>query len=174
MILEWYWLAVIGFITLILGVFAVWKTQFQGPEAGIKARMSDFATKAVVTAAEEHKINLDFSADSIASIDTILEVFCRRHRAEPIPEKELSRIVLTFGAYVGTTLIKHHGGEWQRDSLVSGANTYPIVFLVPNASNAEKTIFRLSEAVPVMWCLKRIRHGFTESVAMRYKNVLKN
>ena len=63
MILEWYWLALIGFITLFLGVFAVWKTQFQGPEAGIKPRMSDFARQAVTKAAEEHKIKLDFSAD---------------------------------------------------------------------------------------------------------------
>jgi hypothetical protein len=176
MILEWYWLALIGFVTLFLGLFAVWKTEFQGPKAGIKARMNDFAAEAVEKAAKEHQTKLDFSADSIATIDTILEGFSRRHRAEPIPEKELSQIVLTWGAYVGTTLIKHYGGEWHVDSLISGANTYPILFSKPRtpgtaaASASENRA--LAEAIPVIWCLKRIRHGATESIATKYKKVV--
>lgn len=182
MILEWYWLALIGFVTLFLGVFAVWRTEFQGPKAGIKARMQDFAKQAVATAAKEHQIKLDHSADSIATIDTILEGFSRRHRSEPISEKELSQIVLTWGAYVGMTLIKHHGGDWHVDSPTAGANTYPILFLKPNALNGKNAKDKsqsdrpksqtLSEAIPVIWCLKRIRHGATESVAAKYQKAV--
>jgi hypothetical protein len=178
MILEWYWLALIGFITLFLGMFAVWRTDFQGPKAGIKARMQDFAKQAIATAAKEHQIKLDHSTDSIAAIDTILEGFSRRHRLEPIPEKELSQIVLTWGAYVGTTLIKHHGGTWHVDSLTAGANTYPILFLKPNSVNGKNANDNsqksqtLSEAIPVIWCLKRIRHGASESVAAKYQKIV--
>jgi hypothetical protein len=174
MILEWYWLALIGFITLFLGVFAVWRTEFQGPKAGLKARMQDFAKQAVSIAAKEHQTKLDYSADSIAAIDKILEPICRRHRNEPIPEKELSQIVLTWGAYVGTTLIKHHGGEWRADSVTAGVNTYPILFSKTIGVNERAKTSTLSEAIPVIWCLKRIRHGAAESVAAKYEKVVAN
>jgi hypothetical protein len=32
----------------------------------------------------------------------------------------------------------------------------------------------LSEAIPVIWCLKRIRHGAAESVAAKYEKVVAN
>jgi hypothetical protein len=131
--------------------------------------MQDFAKQAVATAAKEHQIKLDHSADSIAAIDTILEGFSRRHRSQPIPEKELSQIVLTWGAYVGTTLIKHHGGDWHVDSLTAGSNTYPILFLKTKGASENVNTSTLSEAIPVIWCLKRIRYGNTESVAAKYQ-----
>jgi hypothetical protein len=169
MILEWYWLALIGFFTLFLGLFAVWRTEFQSPKAGLKARMQDFAKQAVATAANEHQIKLDYSANSIAEIDTILERLYCRHRNEPIQEKELSRIVLTWGAYVGTTLIKHHGGDWHVDSVTAGVNTYPILFMKTNGSSEHAKTSKLAEAIPVIWCLKRIRHGKSESVAAKFE-----
>ncbi len=169
MILEWYWLALIGFITLFLGVFAVWKTELQGPKAGIKARMQDFAKQAVATAAKEYKVTLDYSPQSVAEIDTILEPIHRRHRNAPIPEKELSQIVLTWGAYVGTTLIKHQGGDWHVDSVTAGVNTYPILFTKTNGASENAKASTLAEAIPVIWCLKRIRHGKSESVAAKYE-----
>ena len=176
MILEWYWIALIGLITMFLGVFAVWKTELQGPAAGINARMKDFAKQAVEVASKEYQTNLDYSPESIQKVDTILEAFTQRHASEPIPEKELSKVVLVWGAYIGTTFIKHHGGKWGVDSLIAGANTYPITFSQPDSANAElnagKQTAKICEALPVMWCLKRIRRGQKESVAMQYEKIL--
>jgi len=181
MILEWYWLAVIGFITMILGMYAVWKTEFQGPAAGIQARMRDFAKQAVATGVKDYQFKLDFSTSSIEQVDQILDTFSQRHQNDPIPEKELSQIVLTWGAYVGTALIKQVGGKWHVNSQVTGANTYPILYgkrmigqEIIGQSNEKRQNDKLpiAEAAPVIWCLKRIRHGAKESVAAKYRQAI--
>jgi len=175
MILEWHWLAIIGFITMILGMYAVWKTEFQGPAAGIQARMRDFAKQAVAEGAKDYQSKLDFSTSSIEQIDRILDTFSQRHQTDPIPEKELSQIVLTWGAYVGISLIKQVGGTWHVSSQVAGANTYPILYEKPKIPRNEKRSadkLPIAEAVPVIWCLKRIRHGAKESVAAKYREAI--
>jgi len=169
--IEWYWLALIGFITMLVGLYAVWKTEFQGPAAGIPGRMRDFAKKAIATAERDHHVKLDYSEASIQQIDQILETFSKRHQANPIPEKELSQIVLTWGGYVGTALIKQIGGSWQVNSSTAGANTYPIVYPKPSEKSSGKNASQ-AEAIPVIWCLKRIRHGAKESVAAKYRQGL--
>jgi hypothetical protein len=148
---EWNLLTVLAIISACFSLYILCLSMFPTPAKGLEQRMKDFAKQAVHVAQSENQATLDYSLGSIASVDRILEEFHLRHRTQAIPERELSRIVLTWGGYVGTVLQNRIGGHWQADSGTAGNNTYPL-----QCGN--------QEAVPVMWCLQRIRRGPSESV----------
>ena len=116
--------------------------------------MQDFAKQAVEIARAEYQCELDFSLESIRQIDVVLEKIHLQFQKAPIAERELSRVVLTWGGYVGVVLMRRFGGTWNSDSSKAGPNTYPLQW-------------KEQEAVPVMWCLQQIRHGAKESVAKK-------
>jgi hypothetical protein len=136
LIIDWVWLTI---ISVVLGALGFSKRTLQ-------QRMNAFAAQAVALAKKEFNTNLDFKIESVPQLDSILDQFHQRHRQTPIPERELSQIVLIWGAYLGETLQRQLGGEWATDSPVAGKNTYPLQW--PS-----------KEAVPIMWCLRRIRKG---------------
>lgn len=144
--IDWNWLTVIAITLGALGFWLLWKVDNRLTRPGLQARMADFAAQAVALARDEFKLELDYGLESLAKLDEILEQFHQRHLRHPIEDRDLSKIVLIWGGYLGMTLQKAKGGVWESDSLLAGKNTYPL---------------RLgeSEAVPVMWCLRRIRKG---------------
>ncbi len=108
--------------------------------------MNQFSEQAVELARKEFAIELDYGIESLTRLEIILDQFHKRHQSLPIPEKELSQLVLTWGSYLGIVLQRKYGGRWQKDSLAAGKNTFPLCLA---------TI----EAIPVIWCLRRIRKG---------------
>lgn len=151
---EWNWYTIVA---LALGGFAMYvllQSRFRGPERELDKRMEEFAKQAVEIAYAEHQCVLDYGLESIRLVDGILLKIHARHLSETIQERELSRIVLTWGGYVGVVLARRLGGVWATDSATAGPNTYPLQF-------------QGFEAVPVIWCLKQIRLGAEASVALK-------
>ena len=158
---EWNLLTILAIISACFSLYILCKSMFQAPQKGLERRMQEFAIQAVEVASEEHQTNLDYSLESISAVDRILEKFHLQHRNTAIPERELSRIVLTWGGYIGTVLKKRVGGQWQSNSPTAGSNTYPLQY-------------NGYEAIPVMWCLQRIRRGSSASIVEKSNEFLKS
>ncbi len=109
---EWNLLTILAILSACFSLYILCSSMFQTPQKGLEQRMEDFAKQAVEAALKEYQTKLDYSLESISAVDSILEKLHLRHRNSPIPERELSRIVLTWGGYVGTVLKKLFGGHW--------------------------------------------------------------
>ena len=157
--LEWNLLTILAIVSACISLYVLSQSMFQGPAKGLDQRMQEFAKQAVELAQSEYHARLDYSLESIAIVDQILEKLHRNHLDTAIPERELSRIVLTWGGYLGTVLKKQRGGHWEADSPTSGNHTYPL-------------FCQKREAVPVMWCLQRIRRGDSARVDTKTKEFL--
>lgn len=152
--LQWDWLTILAVIGAIFSVYVLWQSTLRRPPRSLDERMQEFAKKGVAMAKSDHQKTLDYSLASISVVDEILEKIHQQHKKSAIPERELSRIVLTWGGYIGSVLKLKFGGTWKSDSAESGHYTYPLCF-------------RDREAVPVMWCLQRIRRGNQHNVAKK-------
>lgn len=77
--------------------------------------MEAYAMDAVDSAKRGFQKDLDYS---IASIAVLEEIVGRQHDAigaGDVPtEEQLSTFAMTWGAYLGETIRKAHGGEWSR------------------------------------------------------------
>jgi hypothetical protein len=129
-----------------LGLWMLWKADTRDFSKSLQVRMSHFSEQAVELARKEFAIELNYDVESLPRLEIILDQFHKRHQELPIPEKELSQLVLTWGSYLGIVLQKKYGGSWEKDSLLAGKNTFPLRFAT-------------TEAIPVIWCLRRIRKG---------------
>jgi hypothetical protein len=129
-----------------LGVWMLWKADNRQLKQNLQSRMDGFAEKAVELAQKEFATELDYRLQTLDRLEAILHQFHKRHQLVPIPEKELSQIVLIWGGYLGAVLKSNYGGHWEQDSIVAGKNTYPL------------HISKI-ESIPVIWCLRRIRNG---------------
>ncbi len=141
----------------------LWNGDKQRVKQYLQQRMERFAQQAVEVAMQEFKTELDYRLETLDRLDAILDLFHKRHQQLPIPEKELSQLVLTWGAYLGTVLQNTYNGHWEQDSLMAGKNTYPLRFTT-------------TEAIPIIWCLRRIRKGEAANilpVIEKFENDLK-
>ncbi len=158
---AWNLLTVLAIISACFSLYILCMSMFRGPAKGLEQRMKEFANQAVEVALSEHQTKLDYGIESISAVDRILETIHLQHVSSAIPERELSRIVLTWGSYLGTVLKKRLGGNWQTDSAAAGNNTYPL-----QCKNRE--------AIPVMWCLQRIRRGSNASIVVKTNEFLES
>lgn len=156
---DWDLLTILAILSACVALYILYQSMFQGPAKGLEKRMQEFANQAVEVALSEYRSNLDYSVESLSAVDRILETIHLRHKESAIPERELSRIVLTWGGYLGTVLKKRLGGNWQTNSSTAGNNTYPLHC-------------KSREAIPVMWCLQRIRRGSSASIIVKTNEFL--
>ncbi|KKL00594.1 hypothetical protein EIK76_14460 [Rheinheimera mesophila] len=77
--------------------------------------MQATAQDAVVYAAEEHQVLLDFSLDSLVKVDEILSELYLRQQEQRHADDLLFTLCNVFGAYTGEVFIHHVGGEWYHD-----------------------------------------------------------
>ncbi len=89
--------------------------------------MADCASDAVVTARDEFELELDFSANSIATVDDILLGFVDKYHDKALEDDAVFTLCNVFGAYVGETFKRHVGGTWRYDQSTPSA---PYVLLV--------------------------------------------
>lgn len=73
------------------------------------------AQDAVVYAAEEHQVLLDFSLDSLTKVDEILSELFLRQQEQRHADEVLFTLSNVFGAYTGEVFIHHVGGQWYHD-----------------------------------------------------------
>ncbi|MCA1928500.1 hypothetical protein [Rheinheimera sp.] len=77
--------------------------------------MKASAQDAVVYAAEEHQVLLDFSLDSLTLVDEILSELFLRQQEQRHADDLLFTLCNILGAYTGEVFIHHVGGEWYHD-----------------------------------------------------------
>jgi hypothetical protein len=75
--------------------------------------MRESAEDAIKTSKEEFGINLDFSRDSIALVDTIILKFLATYKEQALEDKAVFTLCNIYGAYLGETFRKLAGGQWQ-------------------------------------------------------------
>jgi predicted dehydrogenase len=109
----------------------------------ISQLMLEHAARAVETARDEFRINLDFSEQSLSEVDRILTaMYFNRDRGlvarllNKSQEQEIREQAKTWGGYVGEILRRKWGGRWHTTPLpggevriylkLSGSNRYPV------------------------------------------------
>jgi hypothetical protein len=75
--------------------------------------MRESADDAIKTSREEFAIELDFSPESIALVDTVISKFLDTYNDQALEDKAVFTICNIYGAYIGETFRKLAGGQWQ-------------------------------------------------------------
>ncbi|PQO33258.1 hypothetical protein C5Y96_10415 [Blastopirellula marina] len=126
------------------------------------AEMQSRAQRAVADAKSEYGVDLDFSPDSIQSLESILEQVHQSHAANSISETELTRHALKWGGYLGEVIKQVQTAEWKLNSQINGEGSLPIVYEDE------------SESFPVAWCHKRIVNGDEDNVWTKFTILVVN
>ncbi len=75
--------------------------------------MRESADDAIKTSREEFAIELDFTPESIALVDTVILKFLDTYNDQALEDKAVFTICNIYGAYIGETFRKLAGGQWQ-------------------------------------------------------------
>ncbi|SEG91360.1 hypothetical protein SAMN05216223_12394 [Actinacidiphila yanglinensis] len=113
------------------------------------------AAAIVAAAADISGAELDYSADSLAAVEDIVDGF----RAAGATGEDMVESLVAFGCYVGEMLNRQAGGTWGRPTGVVGGQ--PVVVL-PGAR----------ECHPVDWVFRRLRSGDEVSIRDLYAAAL--
>jgi hypothetical protein len=117
------------------------------------------ASEAETDAERENHVHLDYSIESIKSVEKILGHLHDQYVANPssVSEKGLGS---AYGAYVGEVIRRSEpGARWERDDAVAGEKSYPL-------------IWGAGHSYPLAWCRRRIIDGDGDNVWIKY-SVLK-
>ena len=114
------------------------------PDLG--AMMEGYAQAASEFARSEFKQNLDFSSESIDSLDDILV------RVGESPELDMDFEVRLWGAYLGEVLRRRYAGTWEMTQYPGGVAAVPAVEL------------RGSRLFPLMKVFRRLTEGEEEDL----------
>jgi hypothetical protein len=75
--------------------------------------MRESANDAIKTSQEEFALALDFSIESISTVDTIIRMFLEHYKDQVLEDKVVFTLCNIYGAYIGETFKKLAGGQWQ-------------------------------------------------------------
>jgi len=114
------------------------------PDLG--AMMEGYSRAAADLAASEFKLKLDFTSDSIDSLDEILV------RVGESPELDIDFEVRLWGAYLGEVLRRRYAGSWEMTQYPGGVAAVPAVEL------------RGSRLFPLMKVFRRLTEGEEEDL----------
>jgi hypothetical protein len=89
------------------------------PDLG--AMMEGYAQAAAGRARDEFRLNLDFSSDSIDSLDDVLVIVGES------PELDLDFETRVWGSYLGEVLRRRYAGTWEMTQYPGGAVAVPAV-----------------------------------------------
>lgn len=121
------------------------------PDLG--AMMDGYAQAAVELARREFKRELDFSSDSVDTLDDILVVVGES------PEKDLDFEVRLWGSYLGELLRRRYAGGWEMTQYPGGTVAVPAVDV------------RGSRLFPLMKVYRRLTVGEEEDLRSFYTMV---
>lgn len=114
------------------------------PDLG--AMMDGYARAAAEVARKEFRQNLDFSSESIDSLDEILV------RVGESPELDVDFEVRLWGSYLGEVLRRRYAGSWEMTQYPGGVAAVPAVDL------------RGSRLFPLMKVYRRLTEGEEEDL----------
>jgi len=119
---------------------------------GFKEEGVKFAMKM----ADDFQVALDFSHESIKTVDKVLGEFQKDYKKKKSDEG-LMGIAIAFAAYIVSVIERNSTpGDWKRNDPTFGEDTFPFEW-------QGYTIF------PVGWCMKRIIDGKPDDIWFRYK-----
>jgi len=116
------------------------------------------AAEAAVRYAAKHGKTLDYSTESIRTVEALLGELHDSHAHGSLPRMVLNVHALEFGGYIGEVLRLKYGGSWATDHTVAGPGSFPIHW-------------KSSDSFPVTWCGKRILNGDEENVWVKFQVV---
>jgi hypothetical protein len=116
----------------------------------LDAMMAGYARAAVDLAASLFKLKLDFTAESIDSLDDILVMVGES------PEMDLDFEVRLWGSYLGEVLRQRYAGTWEMTQYPGGAAAVPAVEV------------RGSRLFPLMKVYRRLTIGTEEDLRAFY------
>jgi hypothetical protein len=119
--------------------------------------MPEMADRAVQYATEHGKA-LDYTPDSVKSVEAMLGELHESRARQQLSDRDLNVQALHFGAYIGEVIRRKHGGSWSTDHPVAGPKTFPIHW-------------NGGESFPIGWCGKRILNGDEDNVWFKFKVV---
>src|SRR5262249_449929 len=155
---------VIGAVVVILAILlAFLRSRTTRPEEKEFKSTDEFvqwlATEAVKDAEKSNHVRLDYSIESIKSVDQILAKLHEQYVKAPATVS-LRGLSAAYGAYTGEVIRKNEPNvHWERDDEL-GQKTYPLVW---NAGHS----------YPMGWCERRIQNGDEDSVWVKY-SILKD
>lgn len=89
--------------------------------------MRETANDAVNAAKEACDITLDFSASSVAKVDSTIEHFIKTFPSQTLENKAIFTLCNMYGAYVGEIFRQFAGGQWHYDTSAPGAPTIVLI-----------------------------------------------
>jgi hypothetical protein len=123
------------------------------PFPDLAAMMEGYAQAAVELARKEFERELDFSADSVDTLDDILVVVSES------PDKDIDFEVRLWGSYLGEVLRRRYVGGWEMTQYPGGTVAVPAVDV------------RGSRLFPLMKVYKRLTAGEEEDLRSFYAMV---
>lgn len=111
------------------------------------------AAAIVATAADVSGADLDYTPESIALVEEIVDGF----RAEGVTGEDMADSLICFGCYVGEMLTRSYGGAW-RYAVAAQPATVPLVVELPGAG----------ECHPIDWVFLRLERGADISIRDLY------
>ena len=127
----------------------------ENPIQSVQNLIDFLSREAVDIARKDYTTDLDYSPESIESVDRILAQLYQTYKGEPETE-ELQGLASAFGAYIGECIRREYSGaSWDQDHPVMGDKSYPLHWLG-------------GESFPCSWCYKRIVNGPEDNVWHKY------
>ncbi len=117
------------------------------------------ASEAVKDAREQNHIKLDYSVESIKTVDQILGSLHDQYTKDP-SKISVKGLGSAYGAYIGEVIRRSEpGAHWERDDEL-GEKSYPIIW-GPGTGHS----------YPMAWCYRRILNGDEDNVWVKYSAI---
>lgn len=150
----------LAFLILVIGFafLARYKKRHQFQSA---AELTQWlASEAVKDANKNNQVALDFTPESIKSVDAILGRIHDSYVKNP-SSISVNGLASAYGAYIGEVIRRSEpDAKWERDDPVAGEKSYPL-------------FWGGGRSYPMAWCYKRIVNGDEDNVWVKYR-VLKD
>lgn len=119
------------------------------------SKLEKLGEQAVIDGWQRHRIALDFSTNSVQSLEHMLDVMNRSSQFQAFSAKDKQAEAMIAGAYLGEVIRRNHSGTWAVHSEAAGEFSFPVRF-------------DSKQAFPIMWCLKRLVNGREDNVWHKY------
>ncbi len=123
----------------------------------VEALISQGAVKAIARARSRYELTLDYTNESIRSVETILSYLHDTFVADP-NVVDVNSMAFVLGSYVGETIRKNKPGSAWQPSFGSG-NSYAL-------RSGEESCF------PMEWCMQRLTGSADENVWTKYRQFM--
>lgn len=145
-------------LILVVVAFFLWSRHRTDAERTFKST-DDFilwlASEAVKDSDRQNHVRLDYSVESIKSVETILGQLHEQYTKNP-SSVSVKGLGSAYGAYVGEVIRRSEpGARWERDDAVGGEKSYPLIWAA-------------GHSYPLGWCQKRIIYGDGDNVWIKY------